>query len=202
MVDSGIGGFWTRRTGRHKPPGAINPNGIDSRRLRGNSSLALLANDIPTSRKRGDAFIRTYLERDLPQPGINLPPLTLRRFWTMMLAHCHGQTWNNAEIARSLGVCDKTVKRDPDILKARTWLIGCHLGTPIKLNRSPKVTAAMRPARGVLKVEQLDVVCKGKGVAWQLGDGITAVPVGSLDASVTDHRSIAPWVIPTDQTCP
>ncbi len=46
------------------------------------------------------AFIRTYLERDLPQLGINLPAITLRRFWTM-LAHYHGQTWNGSELARA-----------------------------------------------------------------------------------------------------
>lgn len=47
-----------------------------------------------------DAFIRTYLERDLPQLGIKLPAATLRRFWTM-LAHYHGQTWNGSELARA-----------------------------------------------------------------------------------------------------
>ncbi len=58
---------------------------------------ALLAADQAASREWGDAFIRTYLERDLPQLGINLPAITLRRFWTM-LAHYHGQTWNGSEL--------------------------------------------------------------------------------------------------------
>ena len=75
----------------------------------------MLASDLPSSREWREAFIRTYLERDLPQLGINLPALTLRRFWTM-LAHYHGQTWNSSEIARSLGVSDKTVSRYLDIL--------------------------------------------------------------------------------------
>lgn len=47
-------------------------------------------------------FIQTYLERDIPQLGISIPALTLRRFWTMV-AHYHGQIWNAAELARSVG---------------------------------------------------------------------------------------------------
>lgn len=89
---------------------------LDNRWLRGGFPRALLANDTQHSREWREAFIRTYLERDLPQLGINLPALTLRRFWTM-LAHYHGQTWNGSELARSLGVSDKTVSRYLDILE-------------------------------------------------------------------------------------
>ncbi len=69
------------------------------------------------SRDWRKAFIRTYLERDLPQLGIRLPALTLRRFWTM-LAHYHGQTWNGSELARALGVSDKSAGRYLDILES------------------------------------------------------------------------------------
>jgi hypothetical protein len=55
------------------------------------------------------------LERDLPQLGITIPSRTLRRFWTM-LAHYHGQHWNAAELARSLGADEKTARRYLDIL--------------------------------------------------------------------------------------
>jgi len=48
-------------------------------------------------------FIRTFLERDVPQLGFNIPARLLRRFWTM-LAHCHGQLFNASEFGRSLGV--------------------------------------------------------------------------------------------------
>ena len=89
---------------------------LDSRWLRGGFPRALLANELQLSRDWREAFIRTYLERDLPQLGINLPALTLRRFWTMV-AHYHGQTWNSSELARSLGVSDKTVSRYLDILE-------------------------------------------------------------------------------------
>jgi uncharacterized protein len=89
---------------------------LDTRWLRGGFPRALLADNTQLSREWRDAFIRTYLERDLPQLGINLPALTMRRFWTM-LAHYHGQTWNGSELARSLGVSDKTVSRYLDILE-------------------------------------------------------------------------------------
>jgi len=60
-------------------------------------------------------FIRTFLERDLPQLGVTIPAPALLRFWTM-LAHMHGQVWNAAEPARSLGVGEPTVRRYLDLL--------------------------------------------------------------------------------------
>jgi len=60
-------------------------------------------------------FIQTFLERDLPQWGIAIPAMVLLRFWSMM-AHYHGQIWNAAEPARSLGVSEPTVRRHLDIL--------------------------------------------------------------------------------------
>ena len=54
-------------------------------------------------------FVNTFLERDLPQFGITIPAERLRRFWTM-IAHYHGQTWNAAEFARSLGTSEGTAR--------------------------------------------------------------------------------------------
>ena len=62
-----------------------------------------------------DEFIRSFLERDIPQFGITIPAETLRRFWTM-IAHYHGQTWNGAEFARSLGTSEPTAHRYLDIM--------------------------------------------------------------------------------------
>ncbi|MES9881374.1 MAG: ATP-binding protein [Sedimenticola sp.] len=64
-----------------------------------------------------EGFIRTFLERDIPALGIHIAPTAMRRFWTM-LAHYHGQTWNASELARSMGVSDKTVRSYLDILTA------------------------------------------------------------------------------------
>jgi hypothetical protein len=62
-----------------------------------------------------ESFIRTFLERDIPQLGITIPAAAMRRFWTM-LAHYHGQTWNASNLARSMGLSDKTVRSYLDIL--------------------------------------------------------------------------------------
>lgn len=62
-----------------------------------------------------DQFVRTFLERDVPQLGIGIAAPTLRRFWTMV-AHYHGQIWNHAEPARSLGVSEPTIRRYLDAL--------------------------------------------------------------------------------------
>lgn len=61
------------------------------------------------------SFIRTFLERDIPQLGSGVPAPTLQRFW-MMLAHYHGQVWNSSEFARSFGVADTTVRSYLDLL--------------------------------------------------------------------------------------
>src|SRR5271166_7197170 len=69
--------------------------------LRGGFPLAY------TARSEGDSvawrrqFLQTFLERDIPQLGIQIPAAALRRFW-IMLAHYHAQTWNGAELARAL----------------------------------------------------------------------------------------------------
>ena len=68
-----------------------------------------------------EGFIRTFLQRDLPQLGITIPAPAMRRFWTM-LAHYHGQTWNASAISRSMGVSDKTVRSYLDIL-TQTYMI-------------------------------------------------------------------------------
>jgi len=91
-----------------------------------------------------DAFIRTYLERDLPQLGINLSAITLRRFWTM-LAHYHGQTWNGSELARALGVSGKTVSHYMDILEGTFMafrLAPWHANLGKREVKSPKVYLA------------------------------------------------------------
>ena len=62
-----------------------------------------------------EQYIRTFLERDIPNLGFSIPAVTMRRFWTM-LAHYHANTFNASEIGRSLGVSDHTVKSYLDIL--------------------------------------------------------------------------------------
>lgn len=125
-------------------PVATGPDWLDTRWLRGGFPRALLANDMQNSRAWREAFIRTYLERDLPQLGIHLPTLTLRRFWTM-LAHYHGQTWNGSELARALRVSDKTVSRYLDILAGTFMafrLLPWHANVGKREVKAPKVYVA------------------------------------------------------------
>lgn len=89
--------------------------------LRGGYPRSYLAAAEADSRAWRDAFISLFLERDLPQLGINVPPPAMRRFWTM-LAHFNGQVWNAAEPARSLGVNETTVRRHLDWL-TQTFMV-------------------------------------------------------------------------------
>jgi predicted AAA+ superfamily ATPase len=82
---------------------------------RGGFPAAYTAKSDPVCTQWKEDFIRTVLERDLPQLGITIPATTLRRFW-MMVAHYHGQKWNSAELARSLGTSEPTTRKYLDIL--------------------------------------------------------------------------------------
>ena len=82
---------------------------------RGGFPRAFLAASDAAARDWQENFIRTFLERDIPALGIDVAAPTLRRFWTM-LAHYHGQTWNAAEFARSLGASEVIARRYLDIL--------------------------------------------------------------------------------------
>lgn len=83
--------------------------------LRGGFPDSLLARNNVVSLDWRRSFIRTYLERDIPQLGPRIPAETLRRFWTM-LAHAQGQQLNAARLAAGLGVSGQTVARYLDLL--------------------------------------------------------------------------------------
>lgn len=83
--------------------------------IRGGFPRSFLAESERTSYQWRDDFIRTFLERDIPQLGITIPAQRLRRFWTM-IAHYHGQIFNAAEFARSLDVSESTARRYLDLL--------------------------------------------------------------------------------------
>jgi uncharacterized protein len=112
--------------------------------LRGGFPRSFLAR----TEREGDewrrAFVKTFLERELPQLGVTIPAATLERFWAM-LAHYHGQVWNASEFARSFGVSDATVRRYLDLLSA-TFAMRTLLPWSENLGkrqvRSPKVYLA------------------------------------------------------------
>ena len=89
--------------------------------LRGGLPRSYLAGSDDDSMAWRDGFVRTFLERDIPQLGITVPAAAMRRFWTM-LAHWHGQTWNASELGRAMSLSDKTVRRYLDLLTG-TYMI-------------------------------------------------------------------------------
>ncbi len=83
--------------------------------LRGGFPRSFLARSEADSLAWRRGFITTVLEQDIPQLGIGVSAPAMLRFWTM-LAHWHGQVWNAAEPARSLGVSEATTRRYLDYL--------------------------------------------------------------------------------------
>lgn len=109
--------------------------------IRGGFPDSLLAEtDADSARWRRD-FIRTYLERDVPQFGFRIAAETLGRFWTM-LAHHQSGLMNAAEFGRALGVDGKTVAGYLDLMvdlllvrRLPPW----HTNEGKRLVKSPKV---------------------------------------------------------------
>src|SRR5271169_2551888 len=83
--------------------------------LRGGFPLAYTARTEADSLTWRRQFLQTFLERDLPQLGISIPSLALRRFWNM-IAHYHAQIWNGAELARALNLSEPTMRRYLDLM--------------------------------------------------------------------------------------
>ena len=93
----------------------VEPNLADQLWVRGGFPRSFLAKSDRASLNWRQDFIRTFLERDLPNLGLRIPAEALLRFWSM-LAHYHAQIWNGAELARGMGLSEKTVRSYLDIL--------------------------------------------------------------------------------------
>jgi predicted AAA+ superfamily ATPase len=93
----------------------LGADALDRHRLRGGFPLAYTARNDADSLVWRRQFLQTFLERDLPQLGVTIPAVALRRFWSMV-AHYHGQIWNGAELARALAVSESTVRRYLDLM--------------------------------------------------------------------------------------
>lgn len=119
----------------------ISINKLNEHWIRGGFPLSFLGSSDSLSFNWRRNFVKTFLERDIPQLGIRVPAATLRRFWTM-IAHYHGQIWNSAELARSLGTKEDTARRYLDIL-CGTYLLRqlppWFENTKKRLVKSPKV---------------------------------------------------------------
>mgnify|MGYP001613505899 CR=1 FL=1 len=114
---------------------------LDRLWLRGGFPSSYLAASGSGSFAWREDFLKTFLERDIPQWGIRVPAATLRRFWGM-LAHYHGQTWNASEIASSLGAAHTTTRHYLDILTGAFMvrqLPPWHENMGKRLVKAPKV---------------------------------------------------------------
>lgn len=125
-------------------PAEVGPKLIDRLWLRGGFPRSFLARSDAASFTWREEFVRTFLERDLPQFRVTTPATTMRRFWTM-LAHYHGQIWNASELARSLGQSDPMARRYLDVL-ANTLVVRVlqpfHVNLKKRQVKSPKVYIA------------------------------------------------------------
>lgn len=89
--------------------------------VRGGFPEAVLAESDSHSFEWRTDFIRTFLERDIPQFGFSIPAITMRRFWTM-LAHYHGQILNASKFGQALGVRHPTISKYLDIME-QTFMV-------------------------------------------------------------------------------
>lgn len=122
-------------------PLEIDEDSLDVLWVRGGFPESFLASDNADSLAWREDFIRTYLERDVPQLGPRIPAETLRRFWTM-LAHQQGGLLNAARLAAALGVSGQTVMRYGDLLVDLLLirrLPAFHRNVGKRLVKAPKV---------------------------------------------------------------
>jgi len=108
---------------------------------RGGFPESFLSRSNQSSTTWRENFVRTFLERDIPQLGFNIPARTMRRLWTM-LAHSHGQVLNSSRLGEAIGVSHTTIRSYLDILE-QTFML--RLVQPLQANvkkrivKSPKV---------------------------------------------------------------
>lgn len=139
---------------------------------RGGFPLSFTASSEDDSLEWRRDFVRTFLERDIPQFGFNIPSTSLFRFWSL-LAHYHGQVWNAAEAARTLNVSEGTARRYVDLLQD---LFMVRLLQPWYANlrkrqvKSPKVyirdTGLLHVLLGI-RTEQELLLHPRSGASWE-----------------------------------
>lgn len=195
--------------------GEVGRRRLDPLWLRGGFPESLLAATDPASLRWRTDFIRTYLERDVPQLGPRIPAETLRRLWTM-LAHQQGGLLNTATLARALAVDGKTVAAYLDLLvdlllvrRLAPW----HGNVRKRLVKSPKVyvrdSGLVHALLGVGDREALlsHPVAGGSWEGWAIESLVAAAPSGTeahffrtaagaevdLVLKVPGHRK--PWAI-------
>ena len=174
----------------------VNSNQLDLLWIRGGFPDSFLASDDDMSLKWRCDFIRTYLERDIPQLGPRIPAETLRRFWTM-LVHCQGGLFNAARLAQSLGVAGKTIARYLDLMvdlllvhRLQPW----YRNVGKRLVKSPKVYVRDSGiAHALLELKDKEAILGHPivGASWEgfvIGNLISVAPEGT---KASFYRTVA-----------
>jgi len=121
--------------------GPRSSEGLRNLWLRGGFPRSFLAESEEDSYQWREDFIRTFLERDIPNLGIGIPARRLERFW-QMCAHVHGQLLNRSKLGESLGVSHHTIDSYLALLE-QTYLLRvlqpCHPNVKKRLVKSPKI---------------------------------------------------------------
>jgi predicted AAA+ superfamily ATPase len=179
--------------------------------VRGGFPLSLLAASDAASLRWRDAFISTYLERDIPALGPRIPATTLRRLWTM-LAHYQGQLLNQAQLAAALAVSGQSVARYVDLLcdlmlvrRLPAW--SGNVGK--RLVRAPKVYVRDSGlVHALLGLRDLGSVLAHPiaGASWEgmvLEQLLAAAPQAQASFYRTSHGAEADLVLswPSGDTC-
>lgn len=171
--------------------------------VRGGFPLSWLAPDDAASLRWREAFITTYLERDIPALGPRIPATTLRRLWTM-LAHTQGSLLNQSQLAGSLAVSGQTVARYIDLLcdlmlvrRLPAW----HGNVGKRLVRAPKVyvrdSGIVHALLGLAGLESL-LAHPVAGASWEgfvIEQLLAAAPAAEASFYRTAHGAEADLVL-------
>jgi predicted AAA+ superfamily ATPase len=176
---------------------------LNSLWVRGGFPLAWLAEGDASSLRWREAFIATYLERDIPALGPKIPATTLRRLWTM-LAHLQGSLLNQSQLAASLAVSGQTVSRYIDVLcdlmlirRLPAW----HGNVGKRLVRAPKVYVRDSGlTHALLGLDSLESVLSHPvaGPSWEgfvIEQIISAAPQAEASFYRTSHGAEADLVM-------
>jgi uncharacterized protein len=173
--------------------------------------LSYLAGSDAASLRWRDAFIGTYLERDIPALGPRVPATTLRRLWTM-LAHHQGQLLNQSQLAAALAINGQTVARYIDLLcdlmlvrRLPAW--SGNVGK--RLVRAPKVyvrdSGLVHALLGLRDLGSVlaHPVAGASWEGWVLEQLLAAAPAATASFYRTSHGAEADLVLnyPSGQTC-
>ena len=171
--------------------------------VRGGFPLSWLAADDSASLRWRDAFIATYLERDIPALGPRLPATTLRRLWTM-LAHSQGALLNQSQLAASLAISGQVVARYIDLLcdlmlvrRLPAW----HGNVGKRLVRAPKVyvrdSGIVHALLGLVDLESV-LAHPVAGASWEgfvIEQLLAAAPTATASFYRTSHGAEADLVL-------